>query len=80
MSAAAYRKDGYLNLYFHPWEFTDLNQPERFGIPAYVAKNSGEAYIARIKNFIQWAQAKGWAFARTCDFADSVNEKNLVSR
>ncbi|MDN3583828.1 polysaccharide deacetylase family protein [Mucilaginibacter flavus] len=80
MSAAAYRKDGYLNLYFHPWEFTDLNQPERFGIPGYVAKNSGEAYIARIKNFIQWAQAKGWAFARTGDLADSLNKSNLVLR
>ncbi|GAA3977058.1 polysaccharide deacetylase family protein [Mucilaginibacter dorajii] len=77
-AAAAYRKDGYLNLYFHPWEFTDLHQPDRFGVPGYVAKNSGDAFVSRIKNFIEWAQTKGWQFARTGDFADGVNEKTLV--
>jgi peptidoglycan/xylan/chitin deacetylase (PgdA/CDA1 family) len=71
MSAAAHQKDGYLNLYFHPWEFTDLKQ-ERFGFPGYVSKNSGDDYVAKIKAFIKWAQAKGYAFSRTDDFARDI--------
>lgn len=72
MSAAAHRKDGYLNLYFHPWEFTDLNQPERFGFPAYVSKLSGDAYLKKISDFIHWAKSKGYEFRRTVDFAESI--------
>jgi peptidoglycan/xylan/chitin deacetylase (PgdA/CDA1 family) len=72
MSAAAHRKDGYLNLYFHPWEFTDLKQPEKFGFPGYVVKSSGDAFVNRIKNFIAWAQSKGYEFARTGDFAEEI--------
>lgn len=72
MSAAAHRKDGYLNLYFHPWEFTDLDQPEKFGFPGYVVKNSGEAYVKRIKDFIVWAQGKGLKFGRTDEFAEGI--------
>ena len=75
MSSAAHRKDGYLNLYFHPWEFTDLNQPEKFGFPSYVTNNSGEGFITRIHDFITWAQAKGYQFARTGDFAEEVINK-----
>lgn len=29
------KKDGYLSLYFHPWEFTDIS---KWGIPAYIKK------------------------------------------
>jgi peptidoglycan/xylan/chitin deacetylase (PgdA/CDA1 family) len=72
MAAAAHRKDGYLNLYFHPWEFTDLNQPEKYGFPGYVSKNSGEAFVKRITDFITWAKGKGYQFARTDDFAKEV--------
>ncbi|MFD0750094.1 polysaccharide deacetylase family protein [Mucilaginibacter calamicampi] len=72
MAAAAHRKDGYLNLYFHPWEFTDLNQPEKYGFPGYVAKNSGEAFVKRITDFIAWAKSKGYAFGRTDEFARGV--------
>ncbi|MGY3211713.1 polysaccharide deacetylase family protein [Mucilaginibacter sp. HD30] len=72
MAAAAHRKDGYLNLYFHPWEFTDLNQPEKYGFPGYVSKNSGDAFVKRIKNFIAWGKSKGYEFGRTDEFAKSI--------
>lgn len=75
MSAAAHKKDGYLNLYFHPWEFTDLNKPEKYGFPGYVVKNSGDAYVKRIKDFIVWAQAKGFEFGRTDEFAQEIINK-----
>jgi|SRR5215217_1511282 len=74
MAGATYRKDGYLNLYFHPWEFTDLKQPEKYGFPGYVSKNSGDAFTKRIKDFITWAQRKGYKFSRTDEFARGVIE------
>ncbi|MFD2871626.1 polysaccharide deacetylase family protein [Mucilaginibacter ximonensis] len=79
MSASAHRKDGYLNLYFHPWEFTDLNQPERFGFPNYVSKLSGDAYLKKISDFIYWAKNRGYAFARTGDFAEVITKNYSLS-
>ncbi len=32
------KKDGYLSLYFHPWEFTDLS---KFNVPFYIKRISG---------------------------------------
>ncbi|MES2268783.1 MAG: polysaccharide deacetylase family protein [Bacteroidota bacterium] len=75
LSNGAYKKDGYLNLYFHPWEFTNLHDKEKLGLPGYVTKNSGEPFVNRLKNFISWAQAKGYAFGKTGDFAADVNSK-----
>ncbi|HWZ14911.1 MAG TPA: polysaccharide deacetylase family protein [Mucilaginibacter sp.] len=80
MSSAAYKKDGYLNLYFHPWEFTDLRDKEKFGLPAYVARNSGALFVNRLKYFISWAQSKGYDFAKTGDFANSINKRQPVHR
>ena len=77
MAAAAHRKDGYLNLYFHPWEFTDLKQPEKYGFPGYVSKNSGDAFTKRIKDFIAWAQDRGMAFVRTDEFAKRIINKKV---
>lgn len=76
MAAAAHRKDGYLNLYFHPWEFTNLKQPEKYGFPGYVSKNSGDAFVKRIKDFIAWAQSKGYEFVRTDEFAKGIIDNN----
>lgn len=62
LSQATLAKDKYLNVYFHPWEFTDLNQPERFNFPAYVSKNSGPQMLQRMDAFISWAKNKQYAF------------------
>lgn len=76
LSGAAHDKDGYLNLYFHPWEFTDLNKPEKYGFPGYVVRNTGSDFINRISYFIAWAQRKGYQFARTGDFAADIIQKS----
>ncbi len=71
-SAATHRKDGYLNLYFHPWEFTDLDKPEKYGFPAYITKNTGEAFVKRVTDFINWGKAKGYGFERTDQFVNGL--------
>ena len=68
MSRITYKKDGYLNLYFHPWEFTDLDQPARFNFPGYVIKNTGLAFESRISKYLAWAVAKGYQFGTTKSF------------
>jgi hypothetical protein len=71
-----HRKDGYLNLYFHPWEFTDLDKPEKYGFPGYVTRNTGDDFTARMRYFIKWAQEKGYQFKRTGDFAADIIQKS----
>ena len=66
------RKDGYLNIYFHPWEFTDLNDKERFGFPGYVIRNSGTKMSKRMERFIEEFKKEGMVFGRIC-------EMNLMS-
>lgn len=63
-----YKKDKYLNIYFHPWEFTDLDDAERFGFPAYVRKNTGEKMIHRMDEFIKWMKSKNYTFGTFQDF------------
>jgi peptidoglycan/xylan/chitin deacetylase (PgdA/CDA1 family) len=39
------RKDGYLSLYFHPWEFTNINA---FGLPKYTIKGSDNELLDKL--------------------------------
>jgi peptidoglycan/xylan/chitin deacetylase (PgdA/CDA1 family) len=43
------KKDGYLSLYFHPWEFTDISQ---YKIPFYVKKQSSGLLLEKMNRFI----------------------------
>lgn len=62
------KKDGYLNLYFHPWEFTNLNQPKRFNFPSYVSRNSGVSMIHRMDLLIEWFKNENLAFVTFKEF------------
>jgi hypothetical protein len=39
------KKDGYLCLYFHPWEFTDI---ENYGLPGFTKKLNGQPLLDRL--------------------------------
>lgn len=67
------KNDGYLNLYFHPWEFTNLKNRTRFGFPSYVSRNSGIAMKNRMENFIIYMKNKNYKF---CTFSDLIKEIN----
>jgi len=49
MCKMAIRKDSYLHLYFHPWEFADL---DHFKIPYYIKNPSGNAFSERFEILI----------------------------
>jgi peptidoglycan/xylan/chitin deacetylase (PgdA/CDA1 family) len=43
------KKDGYLSLYFHPWEFTDLSS---YKLPNMVKRTSGKELLDKLKQLI----------------------------
>ena len=43
------KKDGYLSLYFHPWEFTDLS---KFNLPFYIKRISGNELQQKLNKLI----------------------------
>lgn len=68
-----YKKDKYLNVYFHPWEFTDLDDFERFGFPGYIRKNTGTKMIERMDSLISWLKTKKYPFGTFQDFIKTIN-------
>lgn len=62
------KKDGYLNIYFHPWEFTDLKDQERYGFPGYVSKNSGKDMENRMDELMAWFNTNGYANGTIAQF------------
>lgn len=72
LASWTYKKDGYLNIYFHPWEFTDLDDVERFGFPGYVRKNTGIKMIKRMEQLIAWMKTKGYPFGTFQDFIRNI--------
>jgi peptidoglycan/xylan/chitin deacetylase (PgdA/CDA1 family) len=43
------KKDGYLSLYFHPWEFTDIRHIK---IPNFTKRHSGKVLLNRLNQLI----------------------------
>jgi len=43
------KKDGYVCLYFHPWEFTELTT---FQIPGYIKRDSGKAFQKKFRRLL----------------------------
>lgn len=70
-----YKNDGYLNIYFHPWEFTPLNNKAIYNFPKYVSKNSGEAMKERLNSFIESMKEKKYIFGTFKEFLILKNLK-----
>ncbi|MDQ0967980.1 peptidoglycan/xylan/chitin deacetylase (PgdA/CDA1 family) [Flavobacterium sp. W4I14] len=73
LASWTYKKDKYLNIYFHPWEFTDLEDFDRFGFPAYVRKNTGTKMVKRTEDLILWMKAKNYPFGTFQEFIRTIS-------
>ena len=62
------KKDGYLNLYFHPWEFTDLNC---YNLPAMVKRKSGDLLQKQLQRLISDLKKEG-EFMTVCRFLENT--------
>ena len=50
------RRDGYLCLYFHPWEFTGIGN---YGLPGYTCKPDGELLLDRLMQLVKRLKQEG---------------------
>jgi peptidoglycan/xylan/chitin deacetylase (PgdA/CDA1 family) len=58
-------KDGYVCLYFHPWEFIDINH---LSLPAFTRKLCGQPLLNRLDQLILDLKLKGYEFSTIKDF------------
>ena len=56
MCKTAIQKDSYLHLYFHPWEFAELNE---FKIPSYIKYPNGKKYSKKFDQLLKFLKNKG---------------------
>ena len=68
MCKLALKKDSYLHLYFHPWEFADIGS---FRIPWYIKRISGEQLSERFEVLIKELK-KAADFTTISGFLDSL--------
>lgn len=68
LSRRAIEKDGYLLLYFHPWEFCDLGKIRSGHIPSYISFNSGEKMLRRFNLFMEFLKSQGCEFLTINEF------------
>jgi len=73
LASWTYKKDKYLNIYFHTWEFTDLEDFDRFGFPGYVRKNTGTKMVNRMENLISWMKVKNYTFSTFQKFIRTIS-------
>ncbi len=59
--------DSYLCLYFHPWEFTNINN---FQLPGFIKKGSGREMVERLERYLIGLKRHG-EFITFAEFANS---------
>ncbi|WP_321436061.1 polysaccharide deacetylase family protein [uncultured Bacteroides sp.] len=59
---SALNKDGYLNIYFHPWEYYNHLEREELGVPGFICKNSGDKLVQRLDSIIDYYLNKDVSF------------------
>jgi peptidoglycan/xylan/chitin deacetylase (PgdA/CDA1 family) len=64
------KKDGYLSLYFHPWEFTDISN---YKMPEYTKTPNGERLTLKLEKLIQ-ALSKHTTFITMQDYLALKNK------
>lgn len=69
LCARTLRHDGYLSIYFHPWEFFPLNSRPDLGLPYLIRHNSGLPMELRLERLIDAWRGIGATFETYGDFA-----------
>ncbi len=65
-----HKVDKYLNIYFHPWEFTDLHDKKKLGLPGFVSKNSGQNMLDRMDSLISHFKKRNLPFGTIRSFTE----------
>jgi peptidoglycan/xylan/chitin deacetylase (PgdA/CDA1 family) len=62
--------DSYLCLYFHPWEFTDIQD---FYLPSFIKRHSGRVMVERLRKYLGWLKKQG----EFMTFSEFIHSKNF---
>lgn len=65
------KKDKYLNIYFHPWEFANIKNPD-FKLPRFTTKNSGNEMIERFDEFLTYLDQRNYQFGTFQEFMKNI--------
>jgi peptidoglycan/xylan/chitin deacetylase (PgdA/CDA1 family) len=66
MSRWALETDGYLNIFFHPWEFSDLSN---WRLPTVIKRSSGREMLAKLEKYLICMKTQA-EFITCSSFAD----------
>ncbi|MDR1879486.1 MAG: polysaccharide deacetylase family protein [Tannerellaceae bacterium] len=72
------KHDGYLNLYFHPWEFIELGKMKELKLPFLITNQSGEGMAGRLDAFIAYFKRRGERFGTFSSFIEEFVELKCV--
>jgi len=72
LSKAVLKKDNYLNIYFHPWEFAGIKD-EKLKLPAFTTKNTGREMVQRFDEYLGWLNKNGFRFGTFQEFERKAN-------
>jgi hypothetical protein len=72
LSSQTLKNHGFLNIYFHPWEFTDLGA---YNMPDYVRRFSKDILIERLEAYINWLKNEG-VFVTMGNFAETLDQNH----
>ena len=56
LAQKTHKADGYLNIYFHPWEFADLS---KYPLPAHVKKGHNGPLRDKLRTFLKQMKGEG---------------------
>ena len=70
------KRDGYLSLYFHPWEFTDLSNSK---LPGMVKRKSGTALLDKLNQLIGDLKNEG-NFITMNSFLDKKDSLKFIKK
>ncbi len=68
--------DGYVSLYFHPWEYTVLSA---YALPRYVRRPDGPRLLAKLESFLVWLKTRA-RFATFAEFDAAMRPRLVASR
>lgn len=69
LSKRALKKDGYLNLYFHPWEFENITRPS-YRLPWFVTRNTGQEMVRRFDDYLSRWTSENFQFGTFTEFLE----------
>ena len=74
-----WRYDGQFVIYFHPWEFIELNEHPEWKIPYIIRRHSGKGMIGRLEQLIQAFKKNQATFGTFKEFVFAYEKSHNTS-